>query len=99
MDIILPDPNKHPLNEDALHDVIMAEAERYAHGERIVLARTIRRAITGYLARIEGTEPAPNTSTSPPSAVTPARGAGKTYKKNPLCQPPPPPSGKQKSNG
>lgn len=36
------------LDTDALDEVTMAEALRLANGEKIVLARTIRRAITHY---------------------------------------------------
>jgi len=59
--MILPDPNQEqPIDEDLARDIMMAEAERIANGERIVLARLVRRVITSYLARTKSlpeTEP------------------------------------------
>lgn len=58
MSIRIPDPHKdQPLDDDIVYDVTMAEAERYANGERIVLAHLVRRVITGYLARTTAQQP------------------------------------------
>ena len=55
--IVTPDPNKRELDNDAVYDVTMAEAERLANGERIVLARLIPRVISAYLTHTQGKEP------------------------------------------
>ena len=56
--MILPDPHDgQQLDDDAVYEVTMAEAERYANGERIVLAHLVRRAITGYQARTTSQQP------------------------------------------
>lgn len=58
MSIRLPDPHKdQPLDDDIVYDVTMAEAERYANGERFVLAYLVRRVITAYLARTAAQQP------------------------------------------
>lgn len=58
MNIRIPDPHKdQPLDDDIVYDVTMAEAERYANGERIVLAYLVRRVITAYLARTAAQRP------------------------------------------
>jgi len=56
--MILPDPNQHqPVDQEILDDITEAEAIRWANGERIVLARLIRRAITAYQARTTSQQP------------------------------------------
>jgi len=59
--MLFPDPNQEqPIDEDIARDIMMAEAERIANGERIVLARLVRRVITAYLTRtksLQETEP------------------------------------------
>lgn len=52
--MIFPDPNERQIDDDAAHEIMMAEAERIANGERIVLARLVRRVITAYLTITEG---------------------------------------------
>lgn len=56
--MILPDPNERQIDDDAANEIMMAEAERIANGERLVLARLVRRVITAYLTITEGKETA-----------------------------------------